>query len=588
MPVCKIKKKGQDQASDSGGAELERVCIIFSFGNFFFVCVCVCLGSFPFFLFLLCIPHLLPTFFFFVLLYVHTCLFVMASKKKSSISTTENSSASIVPTNAEEIVDVLIVGAGLSGVDAGMHLSKECPDLRYVILEGRESMGGTWDLFRYPGIRSDSDMFTLGFGLKPWTKAKTLADGPSILEYIKEAAREFRVEEHIRLNHRVVRAEWDSEQGLWTVLVHKGSNGSGGMEKAVFLTRFLFVCSGYYNYEHGNCPDFPGIDKFTGQVVHPQKWDVDLDYTGKQVVIIGSGATAVTLLPAMADKAAHVTMLQRSPTYVASLPPVDFVGRWLMSILPITLAYTLVRWKNMLIGLFFYNLARTFPNFMKGLLRKGVQKFFGDDSKMLASFQPRYNPWEQRLCFMPDADLFRAIRQGQASVVTGLIETFTPTGIRLTSGQELPADVVVTATGLELLAMGGIQFVVDKQEVRLGEKISYRGAMISDMPNFAYILGYLNASWTLKADLSCQFVVRLLKEMRTKSARKVVPSLLPGEKLALKAWATDFSSNYLLRAMGQFPQQGDVGPWRVHQNYLRDWFTLKFSKVEDKYLRFSS
>ena len=515
---------------------------------------------------------------------------IHASASSASSSTTSSSyaTASTTPQPEDEMLDVLVVGAGLSGVDAGMHLSKECPNLRYLILEGRDSIGGTWDLFRYPGIRSDSDMFTLGYGMKPWTKCKALADGPSILRYIKEAAEEFQVDKHIRLKHRVVKAEWDSKDALWTVLVHRSSelHGEGAWQPVIFTTRFLFVCSGYYNYEHGYNPEFPGMDKFMGKLVHPQHWDPNLDYKDKQVVIIGSGATAVTLLPAMADTAAHVTMLQRSPTYIASLPGEDKIGKFLLTYLPAALAYMLVRWKNALLAVFFFFLARTFPNFMKRLLLKGVQRFLGKDEKTLETFTPRYNPWDQRLCFVPDGDLFRAIRKGKASVITGVIDTFTSTGVKLSSGQELPADVVVTATGLDLLALGGIKFIVDGTARNIGETISYRGVMLSGMPNMAYVLGYLNSSWTLKADLSCQFVARLLKEMRTRGARTVVATI--DDKMEVMPWATNFSSGYLMRAINLFPKQGSIWPWKVNQNYIYDYISMKMSRLQDKHLKFNA
>ena len=384
----------------------------------------------------------------------------------------------------------------------------ECPGKSFVILEGRAAMGGTWDLFRYPGVRSDSDMYTLGYRFRPWRDAKAIADGPAILNYIRETAAEFGVDKTIRYDHRVRRASWSSDDALWTV------EAETGPEKRVvrFTCNFLYLCTGYYDYEGGYTPEWPGVERFRGQIVHPQKWPEDLDYAGKRVVVIGSGATAVTLVPAMAERAAHVTMLQRSPTYVVSRPAEDKIANWLRRRLPDRAAYALTRWKNVLLGMFFYNLARKRPELMKRLIAKGVRRHLGEEYD-LKHFTPQYNPWDQRLCLVPDSDLFRAIREGSASVVTDHIETFTETGLRLKSGEHLDADIIVTATGLVLKLMSGLQLVVDGAPVDLSKTMAYKGMMYSDVPNLASAFGYTNASWTLKCDLTAEYVCRLLNHM---------------------------------------------------------------------------
>jgi cation diffusion facilitator CzcD-associated flavoprotein CzcO len=458
-------------------------------------------------------------------------------------------------------VDVVIVGAGLSGIGAAVHLKKAVPHKTYAILEARETSGGTWDLFRYPGIRSDSDMYTLGYSFRPWPGAKAIADGPSILDYIRDTAREEGVEKHIQYDSRVVRAEWSSEDAQWTLTVQHSASTSQ------VTCNFLFMCSGYYRYDEGYTPEFPGIGEFKGQVVHPQHWPEDLDYAGKNVVVIGSGATAVTLVPAMAETAEHVTMLQRTPTYIASRPAVDKLADFLRTRLPAKLAYTIMRWKNVLLTMLSYQLSVRRPALMKALVRKGIEKELpGFD--LGTHFTPPYNPWTQRFCIVPDGDLFRAMRHGKASIATGHIETVTDKGIRLTSGEELPADIIVTATGLQMLVLGGVQLVVDGQDQKMSETVAYKGVMFSGIPNMAASFGYTNASWTLKCDLTCAYVGGLLAHMDRIGvdqavARWTAPELPDTPYLNLQ-------SGYILRSMHEFPRQGTELPWRVHQNYILD------------------
>jgi monooxygenase len=481
-----------------------------------------------------------------------------------------------------EHFDVVIVGAGLSGIGAGCHLSERCPDRSFVILEGRDAIGGTWDLFRYPGVRSDSDMYTLGYSFRPWTEPKAIADGPSILRYVRETARDYGVDGHIRFGHRVIAAQWSSADAAWTV---EAETGEGG-ETVRFSCNFLFMCSGYYNYAHGYEPAFPGAERFRGRIVHPQKWPEDLDYAGKRVVVIGSGATAVTLVPEMAKTAARVTMLQRSPTYVVSRPAADKIADWLRARLPARLAYGITRWKNVLLGMYFYRLARKKPEAVKAYLVDLVKKELGPDYDVKTHFTPRYNPWDQRLCLVPDSDLFAAIREGRVSVVTERIETFTETGLKLGSGVELPADVIVTATGLDLLALGGLALSVDGRAVDLAKTFGYKGMMFSDVPNLAAAFGYTNASWTLKCDLTCAYVCRLLNHMARTGMRQCTPRQRDAA-LEVLPWV-DFSSGYIQRAMDKFPRQGGKAPWRLYQNYALDLMSLKFGSVTDGAMVFSN
>jgi monooxygenase len=480
-----------------------------------------------------------------------------------------------------EYLDVLIVGAGLSGIGAAWHLQDKCPGKSYAILEARETSGGTWDLFRYPGIRSDSDMYTLGYSFRPWKDAKAIADGPSILSYIREVASAHGIDARIRYGHRVVAANWSTPEARWTVEIEQGPE----KRKITISCGFLWMCSGYYDYAGGYTPDFPGIERFQGRIVHPQKWTGDIDYKGKKVVVIGSGATAVTLVPAMAPEAAHVTMLQRSPTYVVARPAEDSIANRLRRRLPITLAYGLTRWKNVLLGMYFYQLCKRRPDRAKALILKGVRYFLGPDYDIEKHFTPRYNPWDQRLCLVPDADLFRAIRARQVSVVTDQIESFTETGIRLKSGSELEADLVVTATGLALQLLGGMTVQVDGKAINPADTLAYKGMMYSDMPNFAVVSGYTNASWTLKADLVCEYVCRLLNHMRKNGLRQCTPRLDDPDMERLP-WV-DFSSGYIQRAADKFPKQGARRPWRLHQNYAMDLMSLRYGSLRDKAMVFS-
>jgi len=482
---------------------------------------------------------------------------------------------------ADEFFDVVIVGAGLSGIGAGYHLQTEAPDRSYVILEGREVIGGTWDLFRYPGVRSDSDMFTLGYNFKPWREAKAIADGPSILNYVRQTAHEHGVADHIRYGHRVTRAAWSSEDAAWTV----EATGNDG-QTVRFACNFLFLCGGYYDYEQGYTPEFAGRERFKGQVVHPQHWPTDLDYAGKRVVVIGSGATAVTLVPEMARTAAHVTMLQRSPTYVVSRPAEDKAANWLRAHLPAQLAYQIVRWRNVLMGMYFYRMTRKKPAQVKAAILKMVRDQLGPGYDVGKHFTPSYNPWDQRLCLVPDADLFEAIKAGSASVVTDHIETFLADGVQLKSGEILKADVIVTATGLNLKVLNGVDLTVDGRHVDPAGTLSYKGMMYEGVPNLASSFGYTNASWTLKCDLTCEYVSRLLNHMKATRTRQVTPRNSDPD-IEMRPWL-DFSSGYVQRAMAKFPKQGSKAPWKLHQNYALDLMNLRYAKLDDGVLEFSN
>jgi monooxygenase len=479
-----------------------------------------------------------------------------------------------------EHFDVLVVGAGLSGIAAGYHLQTKCPGKSYVILEGRDAIGGTWDLFRYPGIRSDSDMYTLGYNFRPWPGAKAIADGPSILNYVRDTARDSGIDKHVRFHHRATRAEWSSREAQWIVEARRGTE----TEPVRFSCNFLFMCSGYYDYAGGYMPDFPEADSFGGRLIHPQHWPEDLDYAGKRIVVIGSGATAVTLVPAMADKAAHVTMLQRSPTYVVSRPSEDSIASWLRRKLPAMLAYQTVRWKNVLLGMWFFRLARHKPEKVKAAIIALARKQLGPDYDVATHFTPRYNPWDQRLCLVPDGDLFREIKAGRVSVVTDRIERFTQSGIKLESGRELAADIVVTATGLKMKLFSGLDVLVDGTSIDLAKTMSYKGMMFSGVPNFAAAFGYTNASWTLKADLTCEYVCRLLRYMDRRSYRRCMPSRDPS--VAEVPWL-NFTSGYVQRALDQLPRQGAKKPWKLYQNYARDLMALRFGSVNDGAMQFS-
>ena len=477
-------------------------------------------------------------------------------------------------TTAEHL-DVLIVGAGLSGIGAARRIQAGLPWASFAILEARHAIGGTWDLFRYPGIRSDSDMFTLGYPFRPWDGERSIADGASILRYIRTTAEETGVDEHVRFGHRVVRADWSSELALWKVTAERVDTGD-----TVHLTcGFLFSCTGYYRYDHGHLPDFAGMDRFAGTIVHPQHWPEDLDVADKQVVVIGSGATAVTLVPALAQTAAHVTMLQRSPTWIMSLPGRNPAADALRRVLPARLAGPAVRWLLALGTLALFELSRRWPAAVKRMLLAGARRQLPPGYDVATHFTPRYDPWDQRLCIVPEGDLFAAIRHGSASVVTDHVDTFTEDGIRLRSGRTLPADLVVTATGLDLLFLGGMALSVDGEAVDPARRLTYKGMMLQDVPNLAFAIGYTNASWTLKCDLTCGFVVRVLQHLRDRGLRQVTPA-------GTGASGSDeplfgLSSGYVQRAVDRFPLQGADDPWRIHQNYVRDRRLIRHGSVDD-------
>ncbi len=471
-----------------------------------------------------------------------------------------------------EHVDVLIVGAGLSGIDAGYRLQTQCPDLGYAILESRDAIGGTWDLFRYPGIRSDSDMYTLGFPFRPWRGEKSIADGPDILQYIRDTAAEFGIDRRIRFGHRVIDASWSSEDARWTV---RASTGQGTVEMSC---SFLYLCSGYYSYESGYLPDIPGLQDFAGTVVHPQFWPENLDYEGKRIVVIGSGATAVTLVPALAEKAEHVTMLQRSPTYVMSLPARDPIATRIRRLLPDRVAHRAVRTKNVVANLGFYQFCQRFPSAAKRMLRTLTERRLRGRIPVDPHFSPRYDPWDQRLCVVPDSDLFRTLRAGKAEIVTDRIDTVTEKSVRLESGRELEAEILIPATGLQLVPAGGIEFVVDGEKIDLSARFIYRGMMLDGLPNAAMCLGYTNASWTLRADLASLYVCRLLRYMRRNGYRSAVPRY-SGDGCTRPLLGLD--AGYIHRAEGALPKQGARSPWLMRQNYLLDLPTMRLGRVDE-------
>lgn len=478
-----------------------------------------------------------------------------------------------------EHLDVLIVGAGISGIGAAYHLQARCPRRRYAILEGRGAVGGTWDLFRYPGIRSDSDMFTLGYSFRPWKNPQAIADGPSILKYLEDTAAEYGIDRNIRFNHRVTRAAWSSETAEWTVTAETTSG-----ETKRFACRFLLICAGYYEYEHGYTPAFPGMERFRGRLVHPQHWPEDVDYASKRVVVIGSGATAVTLVPELAKTASHVTMLQRSPTYIISRPDQDRLANRLRRYLPGSVVYTIARWKNVVLGMFFFWLSKRNPRKVKEIMLAGVRRELGPEYDVETHFTPRYNVWDQRVCLVPNGDLFQAIREKRATVVTDHIATFTEKGVALRSGAELEADLVVTATGLELKVLGGVELTVDGRRIDLAKAMTYKGMMYSDVPNLASCVGYTNASWTLKCDLTCQYVCRLLNHLEGSGYRSCTPRT-NDPSVEREPWV-DFSSGYVRRSLDKFPKQGSKAPWRLHQNYALDALSLRFASLEDGAMEF--
>ncbi len=480
-----------------------------------------------------------------------------------------------------EYLDVLIVGAGLSGIAAGYCIQTHCPQKRYAILEARDAIGGTWDLFHYPGVRSDSDMHTLGYSFRPWPERKAIADGPSIRTYVRETAAAFGIDEKIRFQHRVRHLAGSTEEARWTVDVEHGPD----QEHVQFTCRFLFMCTGYYDYAHGYTPDWPGVERFRGRVVHPQQWPQDLDYAGKRIVVIGSGATAVTLVPALAERAAHVVMVQRSPTYIVSRPSEDALGNWLHRRLPARLADRLTRWKNIALGAYFYRLARRRPEEGRATILQWAREQLGPEYDVARDFSPRYNPWDQRLCLVPDGDLFNAIKAGTASIVTDTIATFTETGLRLASGKELEADIIITATGLTMRLMAGVELDVDGTPVNLGKTLSYKGFMFSDVPNLAQAIGYTNASWTLKCELISAYVCRLLNFMDAHGYTGCLPERpegMPSEESAVA-----LTSGYVERARASLPRQGSRRPWRTLNNYFLDLMMLRFGGVNDGTMRFS-
>jgi monooxygenase len=481
----------------------------------------------------------------------------------------------------QEHFDVIIIGAGLSGIGAAYHLQTHCPRKSYILLEARDAVGGTWDLFRYPGIRSDSDMYTFGYSFRPWGSKDSIARGGLIRSYIRETAEAYGIDRKIRFRYRVKSASWSSADALWAVEAQRGDDS----ELARFTCNFLFGCAGYYDYAGGYAPEFPGAEKFSGRIVHPQKWPENLDYAGKRVVVIGSGATAITIIPALAETAALVTMLQRSPSYVVARPSQDPFALWLRRHLPIKLAYAIARWRNALYGLYLYNRSRRQPELVKRWVVGQVRQMLGADYDVKTHFTPRYNPWDQRMCLAPDADFFRSIRSGKAEVVTDQIDTFTETGICLQSGRELPADIVVTATGLKLQMLGGIKVSIDGKPVNFGDTMNFKGAMFSGVPNLANTFGYTNASWTLKSDLICAYVARLLNYMDKRgydacTPRNHDPSITPEPFL-------NFSSGYIRRSIDQLPRQGSRKPWRLYQNYVLDTMSLRFGSLGGGALEFS-
>ena len=476
--------------------------------------------------------------------------------------------------------DVLIVGAGISGVGAAYHLQTHCPEKTYAIIEARQAVGGTWDLFRYPGIRSDSDMYTFGFKFKPWVSPKAISPGADIRHYLNEAATENGIDQHIQFGQKVIAAAWDTETALWTLQLKNLQNG----DIHAVTCGFFFSCGGYFNYEQGYSPEFKGRDEFEGQIIHPQHWPEDLDYAGKKVVVIGSGATAVTLVPTLAKTAASVTMLQRSPTYIASRPEQDTLANSFRRYLPTKWAYRLSRWKQILLHLYIYSFCKRHPERAKRLIIKGVKEQLGDDYDVAKHFTPSYNPWDQRICLVPDGDLFAAINSGVADVVTDHIDAFTSSGIRLQSGDELSADIIVTATGLNVEIFSGMELSVDGRVINPAETYCYKGMMLSGLPNLAFSMGYTNASWTLKSDLVAEYVCRLLNHMDAKGESFCTP-MVPEEGVEEEPFM-DFTSGYVTRALASLPKQGVSKPWKLYQNYIKDRLSLGRGAFEDDCMKF--
>ena len=495
-----------------------------------------------------------------------------------------NSTVDIPPVQEidAEAFDVIIIGAGLSGIGTAVRLQRDCPDRDFILLERREAIGGTWDLFRYPGIRSDSDMHTLGYDFKPWEAEKSIADGPSILSYVNETADEHRIRERIRFSQKLVAADWISERSQWQLTVETPE----GVRR--YRCGLLMMCAGYYSYDQGYEPDFAGKGSFKGEWIHPQFWPDNLDHADKKVVVIGSGATAMTLVPNMSRQASHVTMLQRSPTYVISRPSIDGLANWLRRVLPPKLAYDLVRWRNTVWQQWMYKLTRVAPGVVKRSLLKKVREEIGEMVDVEKHFTPRYNPWDQRLCLVPDDDLFRAIQSGKASVVTDQIEKITEGGVQLASGDHLDADIIVCATGLELVVLGGAEFTLDGQAIDFANEWTYKGMMCSNIPNMVHTFGYINASWTLRADLIATWVCRLLNHMRTTGMTTATPRITDelAASMTQRFWIDDFSAGYMQRVMHRFPKQGDQMPWMNPQNYRKDRKMFRDDPIQDAELVF--
>ncbi len=482
---------------------------------------------------------------------------------------------------SNQYVDVVIIGTGISGISAAYYLQTMCPEKSFIMLEARDSIGGTWDLFKYPGIRSDSDMYTLGFEFRPWLSTKAIADGPSIMEYLNGSIKDYKLEESIRFGHQVDKASWSTQDSKWTITSNLTEGG-----QATYDCQFIFCCTGYYNYEKGYTPEFKGLQNYKGTFIHPQLWPEDLDYSDKKMVVIGSGATAITLIPELAARASHVTMLQRSPTYVTVAPAEDKLANWMNRTFPQNLAYRITRWRKIRMGQFFYKLAKKYPGFMKGLILKGVTKELGEDYDVATHFTPKYNPWDQRICLAPDSDFFNSLKSGKAEVVTDSIERITETGIQLTSGKHLEADVIVSATGLDLKFLGGIKVVVDDETIDFSKSVAYKGMMFSGVPNLTLAFGYTNASWTLKCDLSNSYFCRLINYMDEHQYAKCVP-MLSDSDLKLESFV-DFNSSYILRYIDDYPKQVDKEPWKLKQDYFVDYKKLKKEKVNDGIMEFTS
>jgi cation diffusion facilitator CzcD-associated flavoprotein CzcO len=479
-------------------------------------------------------------------------------------------------------VDVVIIGAGISGISAAHYIKEKCPDKTFTILEGRSNIGGTWDLFKYPGIRSDSDMYTLGFAFKPWRSPKAIADGPAIMDYLHETIKDEQLEQHIRLGHKVKAASWSSENSTWTLELLVNDQ-----EIKSLSCQFIYNCTGYYNYEKGYTPDFKNVDSFTGEFIHPQHWPEDLDYTDKKIVVIGSGATAVTLIPELAKKASHVTMLQRSPTYISSGPSIDKIANVINKVLPDNLAYRINRSRKIRVGNFFYKLARKNPKLMANLIIKGVKKELRDTVDISKHFTPKYNPWDQRLCLAPDSDFFNALKSGKSTIVTDTIESFTKTGIQLESGECLDADIVISATGLELQFFGGIDIKINQEPVDYPNLVVYKGTMFSGIPNLCLAFGYTNASWTLKCDLSNEYFARVIQYMSEKGYDSCTPTYDPNADIGKDPFV-DFNSSYILRYIDDLPKQGTKEPWKLKQDYYVDRKKLRYDALDDGVLLFKS